>query len=153
MSSKGVSGIPNSAPGGQFGTSDKNVVALKIKPNNPFELEGVLLPLAADKGLVFPYTPTLQVGHATNYGTYDITHTIYQPQYYVSTPVVVRSINYTMPEDVNYVECEYGVIPTMMLIAVELSVQMSPRTVRKDFNINSYAKGGLLGGGNTGGFM
>ena len=32
MSSKGVSGIPNSAPGGQFGTSDKNVVALKIKP-------------------------------------------------------------------------------------------------------------------------
>jgi hypothetical protein len=220
MSSRGVSGIPNSAQGGQFGTSDKNVVALKIKPNNPFELEGVLSPLAADKGLVFPYTPTLQVGHATNYGTYDITHTIYQPQYYVSTanptisitanftandrkearhtaaaiqflkactksdfgegspttagtpppilslwayagttlhakstPVVVRSINYTMPEDVNYVECEYGVIPTMMLIAVELSVQMSPRTVRKDFNINSYAKGGLLGGGNTGGFM
>jgi hypothetical protein len=213
-----ISGIPSSD--NNFKTNPNNVVALKIKPNNPFTLDGVLEPLKADNGLIFPYTPTLQVGHQANYGTYDITHTIYQPQYYVSTqnptinitanftandireakhtaaaiqflkactksdfgegnpttagtpppilslwayagstlhakstPVIVRALNYTLPEDVNYVDTESGTIPTMLLLSVDLSIQMSPRTVRKDFNIQDYARGGLLGGGNSGGFM
>jgi len=218
------SGIPNSSLG--FRNSPGAVVSLKPRPGNPFPLEGadgfsvrtdynILGPLVDDGGLVFPYTPTLQVGHQANYGTYDITHTIYQPQYYISTanpsisitanftsndleearhtaaaiqflktctksdfgeqnpttagtpppilnlrvyaknalhaqatPVIVRSMNYTMPEDVNYVECEAGVVPTMLLLAVELSVQLSPATVRKKFNIADFSQGNLLGGFN-----
>jgi len=57
-------------------------------------------------------------------------------------------MNYTMPEDVNYVECEAGVVPTMLLLAVELSVQLSPATVRKKFNIADFSQGNLLGGFN-----
>lgn len=214
MSSKDISGIPDSTDNHQ--NSFHGTVSLKVKPGNPFPLEGALSPLSADGGLVFPYTPTLQVGHAANYGTYDITHTIYQPQYYISTaspsisitanftandiqeaehtaaaiqflktctkmdygrqrrgkgagtpppilnlraysrnalhakatPVVIRSMNYTMPEDVNYVETANGIVPTMLLLAVELSVQISPATVRDRFNIDTFSKGNLLGGFN-----
>ncbi len=209
------SGIQNSSKRDGNNNSDvTGVVSLLIKPNNPFKLEGTLSPLAADHGLVFPYTPTLQVGHSANYGTYEITHTIYQPQYYISTPnpsinitanftansiseakhtaaaiqflktctksdfgenrlttagtpppilslrayggsslhaqntpVIVRSLNYTMPEDVNYVETEYGAIPTMLLLSVDLSVQLSPKSVRKGFDIGKFAHGNMLGGG------
>lgn len=202
-----------------FGLSGNGVVSLTSRASNPndetvFDYTNILSPLNQDKGVVFPYTPTLQVGHQANYGTYDITHTIYQPQYYISTsnptisitanftandikeaeytcaaiqffktatksdfgesrpttagtpppilnlkvydknplharatPVVVRSMNYTMPEDVNYVECQYGTVPTMMLLALELSVQHSPATVRKNFNISEFSSGSLLNGG------
>jgi len=207
------SGIQNSS--NENKSSDvTGVVSLLVRPNNPFTLTETLSPLAADHGLVFPYTPTVMVGHSASYGTYDITHTIYQPQYYISTPnpsisitanftansiaeakhtaaaiqflktctksdfgesrlttagtpppilslkiyggstlnaqntpVVVRSMNYTMPEDVNYVETEYGTVPTMLLIACELSVQLSPKTVRKGFDIGKFAQGNSLGGG------
>lgn len=211
-----LSGIPDASTGQPFTTNSVHgVVSLKPKVGNPFPLEGILDPLVQDGGLIFPYTPTLQIGHAANYGTYDITHTIYQPQYYISTqspsisitanftandinearhtaaaiqflktctksdfgeqrsttagtpppilnlrvygrnalhakvtPVIVRSMNYTMPEDVNYVECDAGIVPTMLLLAVELSVQLSPATVRKRFNIDTFSKGNLLGGFN-----
>ena len=52
-----------------------------------------------------------------------------------------------MPEDVNYVETEYGAIPTMLLLSVDLSVQLSPKTVRKGFDIGKFAQGNTLGGG------
>lgn len=201
--------------GRNFDRSSHGYVGLKIKPGNPFPLEGILAPLAIDNGLIFPYTPTLQMGHQANYGTYDVTHTIYQPQYYISTqnptisitanftandvseakhtaaaiqflktctksdfgeerrttagtpppilnlrvygrnalhakstPVIIRSFNYTMPEDVNYVETESGIVPTMLIMSIELAVQLSPATVRKDFNIDQFSKGNLLGGFN-----
>lgn len=50
-------------------------------------VEGMLAPLAENGRPVvkFPYTPTIGVGHSANYGSYDTTHGIYQPNYYVST--------------------------------------------------------------------
>lgn len=190
-------------------------VSLKIKSGNPFQLSGILSPLQSDSGVEFPYTPTIQFGHAANYGSYDITHSMYTPQYYVSTPnpsisitanftandireaeytaaaihffktctkmdfgeqrratagtpppilnlnvygtstlhakttpVVIRSFNYTLPEDVDYVETQHGTVPTMLVVALDMSVQFSPRRVRKQFNIDSFASGRLLGGFN-----
>lgn len=190
-------------------------VSLKIKSGNPFTLGGVLAPLSADRGVIFPYTPTIQLSHSANYGSYDITHSLYTPNYYVSTPnpnisitanftandnkeaayaaaaiqffktctkmdfgeqrrttagtpppilnlniynrnsihakatpVVVRSFNYTLPEDVDYVEGSFGVVPTMFVMSLDLTVQFSPATVRKRFNIDTFSKGSMLGGFN-----
>lgn len=47
--------------------------------------DGLLGPLKETNGVVFPYTPSIQVAHAANYGTYDITHSVYQSQYYINT--------------------------------------------------------------------
>ena len=196
-----------------------NKVSLKAQKENPFSLTGVLAPLRdpllADfmGGVTFPLTPTIQMGHQASYGTYDATHTAYQPNYYINTPsptisitanfisndlkeaaytaaaiqffksctkpdfgeqrrgtagtpppilvlsaygkntmhaksvpVVIRSFNYTMQEDVNYVEGDFGILPTMLVMSLELSVQLSPTKVRKEFNINTFASGNLLGG-------
>ena len=207
--------VDSSHPNFNASVGINGVVALKTKAGNPFGFEDILEPLRSDRGVVFPYTPTLQMGHQANYGTYDITHTVYQPQYYISTqspsisitanftandkkeaehtaaalhffktctksdygeqrrttggtpppilqlyvyprtalhakatPVIIRSFNYTMPEDVNYVETQSGVVPTMLIMALELSVQLSPATVRKRFNIEKFSRGNLLGGFN-----
>lgn len=188
-------------------------VSLKTKAGNPFSMGGVLAPLSRDRGVVFPYTPTIQFGHSASYGSYDITHSMYLPSYYSNTPnpsisitanftantndeaaytaaalqffktctkmdygeqrrttagtpppilnlnvynrnavhakaspVVVRSFNYTLPEDVDYVEGSFGVVPTMLVMSLELTLQMSPATVRKRFNIDTFAQGRMLGG-------
>lgn len=47
--------------------------------------DGLLGVLRQNRGVVFPYTPTIQTQHSANYGTHDITHSVYQPQYYTST--------------------------------------------------------------------
>lgn len=190
-------------------------VSLKTKAGNPFGLSGILAPLSRDGGVVFPYTPTIQMGHSANYGSYDITHSLYTPNYFINTPnpsisitanftaddkqsaaytaaaihffktctkmdygqqrrttagtpppilslnvynrnslhakgtpVVIRSFNYTLPEDIDYVEGEFGVVPTMIIVQLDLTVQFSPATVRKRFNINTFAQGRMLGGFN-----
>ena len=194
------------------GLSQRERVSLRIKSGNPFSLGGKLAPLSRDRGVIFPYTPTIQMGHTANYGSYDITHSAYTPNYFVNTPnpsisitanftandneeaaytaaaiqffktctkmdygeqrrttagtpppiltlsiygnqlhanqtpVVIRSFNYTLPEDVDYVSGNFGVVPTMMVVSLELSVQFSPGTVRKSFNISRFANGNLLGG-------
>jgi hypothetical protein len=191
-------------------------VSLRVMSGNPFGFSGILAPLSLQQGVVFPYTPTIQIGHSANYGSYDITHGFYLPSYYTNTPnpsisitanftantteeaahtaaaihffktctkmdygeqrrttagtpppilklniyggnvlsqvhanntpVVLRSFNYTLPEDVDYVSGTFGVVPTMVIVSLELTVQMSPGTVRKNFNIETFARGGLLGG-------
>lgn len=71
-----------------------------------------------------------------------------------NVPVVLTSVNYNLTEDVDYVEYEdtHGkiVLPTTMLITLDLRVQQTPRSVKENFNINTYASGRLLKGG---GFM
>jgi len=222
-------GIFNSQPPaalvGQLGANNDNksnqgYVALFAQGENPFKMEGILKPLANANGgdymggVIFPFTPTMQIAHSAAYGTYDATHTVYQPNYYIntpsptisitanfasndlqeaaytaaalhffktctksdfgqqrratagtpppilnlrayaknglhanSTPVVIRSFNYTMQEDVNYVEGDFGIVPTMLVCSLELSVQLSPGKVRKEFNIDTFSKGYM------GGFM
>jgi hypothetical protein len=46
---------------------------------------GILAPLRSQQGVIFPYTPTIQIGHSVNYGTYDMTHSVYQQNYFIST--------------------------------------------------------------------
>lgn len=206
------------------GPSDRggNTVQLLAQGRNPFPLTGLLEPLKTTNsdqiymgGVTFPFTPTMQIGHQANYGTYDATHTAYAPSYYIntpspsisitanfasndldeaaytaaaiqffksctkpdygqaaitrasagtpppilvlkaygknalhsqSTPVIIRSFNYTMQEDVNYVEGDFGVLPTMLVMSLELSVQLSPNRVRKTFDLKEFANGGLMGG-------
>ena len=57
-----------------MGESDR-AVALVLGPNTP---DNILRPLWKTRGLMFPYTPMVQVQHATvNYGSYDLAHTNY----------------------------------------------------------------------------
>lgn len=224
MSIVDSSSVPGSADRGGA------TVQLLAQGRNPFPLTGLLAPLAGSTqsgpagqmispdymgGVTFPFTPTMQIGHQASYGTYDATHTVYAPNYYIntpsptisitanfasndleeaaytaaaiqffksctkpdygmsaklratagtpppililkaygknalhseSTPVIIRSFNYTMQEDVNYVEGDFGILPTMLVMSLELSVQMSPNRVRKQFDLHKFASGRLMGG-------
>lgn len=63
-----------------------------------------------------------------------------------NTPVVIKSFNYTLPEDVDYVTVGSSSIPTYFVISLDLAVQFAPSNVRKEFNIQSYASGSMLRG-------
>ena len=57
-----------------MGQSDRHV-AMVLGPNSS---DNILRPLWKTRGLMFPYTPMIQVQHATvNYGSYDLAHTNY----------------------------------------------------------------------------
>lgn len=70
------------------GIGDDQKVKLQVKTVDGWGLgfDGLLEPLRQDRGVVFPYTPTIGIGHSANYGSYDSTHSVYQPNYYVNTP-------------------------------------------------------------------
>lgn len=68
---------------------------VRLMTKDPIDIEGGLMaPLrrgavgrangASLYGVVFPYTPNIQISHEANYGTYDLTHTNYQPHYFVN---------------------------------------------------------------------
>lgn len=59
------------------GNADDWRVRLSI-PNNFFAQSPVLAPLQRAGGLVFPYTPTIQISHSANYDDIPITHQNYQ---------------------------------------------------------------------------
>ena len=63
-----------------------------------------------------------------------------------NTPVIIKSFNYTLSEDVDYVQIGNDSIPTYFLVSLDLAVQFPPSTIRKTFNINSYANGSMLRG-------
>ena len=74
-----------------------------------------------------------------------------------TVPCVVRSFNYTLPEDTDYVDVlvqdETVSIPALLLVSLELVPQLPPRSVKNDFNIQTFADGSALKGGNPGGFI
>ena len=47
----------------------------------------ILSPLATDKGVIFPYTPTIQMGYKANYDNPEITHTNYRLNFYKNSYV------------------------------------------------------------------
>ena len=64
----------------------QNKVKLVMKEQGkPFNFFGVLRPLLNDKGVIFPYTPTIQFSHNANYGAYDVQGSVYQQNYYMNT--------------------------------------------------------------------
>ena len=48
---------------------------------------GILAPLSATNGVIFPYTPSISVTYAANYDSTDLTHTNYRYQSYKSSAV------------------------------------------------------------------
>ena len=48
--------------------------------------DGILTNLRNDRGIIFPYTPTLTSSFGANYGSIDTTHSVSQQQYYMNTP-------------------------------------------------------------------
>jgi hypothetical protein len=43
---------------------------------------GILLPLAATNGVIFPYTPQINTSYKANYNNYDLTHSNYRGYFY-----------------------------------------------------------------------
>jgi len=56
---------------------------------------GILKPLADTNGLIFPYTPTINVQHQANYANYDLTHSNYRGYFYTGSTVQNVMINAT----------------------------------------------------------
>lgn len=50
-----------------------------------------------DLGVIFPLTPTIQMSHNASYGTYDVTGSIYQQNYYMNTPNPTMSVTALFP--------------------------------------------------------
>ena len=44
-------------------------------------------------------------------------------------------------------------VPTLVLVSVELVPQQVPKRIKDEFNIQAFASGDLLRGGNNGGFI
>ena len=191
--------------------------SLKLKKTGgPIDITGLLYPLKDNYGVIFPFTPTIMFSHAAQYGTYDVTGSNYQQNYYQNTsnptisvtamfssntmeearytaaaiqffkastksefgvragasagtpppilkfnaygqanakniPVVLRSFNYTLPEDTDYVTFNWLSdeisIPSLILVQIELVPQLPPKTVKDNFNLSNYASGSNLNGG------
>lgn len=64
---------------------------LRLPPGNTLlkddsgTTHSVLLPLEKFQGMVFPYSPNIQVQHSANYGEYDLTHTNYTSNYFMNS--------------------------------------------------------------------
>lgn len=55
--------------------------------NVPFLQEGILAPLKATFGVIFPYTPKIDVGYRATYSNTDLTHSNYTNYFYQSSSV------------------------------------------------------------------
>ena len=66
-------------------------VRLRLAPNATYlykdTTNSLLAPLAASKGVVFPYMPTIQTAYNANYDSTDLTHSNYRGQFYKSSYV------------------------------------------------------------------
>lgn len=54
---------------------------------------GILQPLKATSGVIFPYTPKIDMGYKANYSAYDLTHSNYRGYFYQNSSV--NDINIT----------------------------------------------------------
>ena len=64
-----------------------------------------------------------------------------------NVPVIIGSFNYTLPEDIDYVETQNATIPAMFIVSLDLIVQHAPVNVRRGFSAKGYQTGGILGRG------
>lgn len=71
-------------------------------PNGPELGPGILAPLAASDGIVFPYTPSIQILYAADYNQYHPTHSNYQHYFYKGSKVgeVVLTATFTAQDTV-----------------------------------------------------
>ena len=67
-------------------------VRLSLAPNSGYlyqasQVQGILQPLARTNGVVFPYTPSIQIQYNAHYDSYDLTHSNYKIQQYKNSSV------------------------------------------------------------------
>jgi hypothetical protein len=55
--------------------------------NDPNSGPGILAPLAATDGVVFPYTPVIETSYQAKYDSYDLTHSNYRGYFYKNSTV------------------------------------------------------------------
>lgn len=66
---------------------------VKLYTKDPSWLTGILSPLLkTSNGVIFPYTPTININHSASYGTYDINQSVNQPHYYMMTPNITINV-------------------------------------------------------------
>lgn len=56
---------------------------------------GILAPLAATNGVIFPYTPSISTAYRATYGSYDLTHSNYRGYFYQNSTVDPVNISCT----------------------------------------------------------
>lgn len=77
------------------GRDQKAKLVAKDVGNTSMFSKGIMSNLQKFGGVVFPYTPTIQISHAAAYGEYDIPHSIYQAQYFSHTANPTISVQAT----------------------------------------------------------
>lgn len=86
-------------------------VRLSLAPNsgylyNALNVQGILQPLIQTNGVVFPYTPSIQIQYNAHYDSYDLTHSNYKIQQYKNSSVdnIMISCDFTAQDtaEANY---------------------------------------------------
>lgn len=101
-------GIEQQGQAGSIGTEDDWRVRITAPSGSPFDFStGPLAALAQDAGVVFPYTPQINVNHNANYSNLAPTHSNY-PSYfynYSEVPAIQISAEFTAQttSDASYV--------------------------------------------------
>jgi hypothetical protein len=98
-SSKGLQGAKTNTQAQKTAQSQANFalkqdwrVRLSLAPNSGYlyqasQVQGILQPLADTDGVVFPYTPRIQVQYSAHYDNYDLTHSNYKIYQYKNSSV------------------------------------------------------------------
>jgi hypothetical protein len=72
-------------------------VRLRLAPNSTYlynaTMPGILAPLKASDGVIFPYTPTISTTYSANYDVTDLTHSNYKGQFYKNSSVGEVALN------------------------------------------------------------
>ena len=81
-------GIEQQGQAGSIGTEDDWRVRITAPSGSPFDFSaGPLAALAQDAGVVFPYTPQINVNHNANYSNLAPTHSNYPSYFYTNSEV------------------------------------------------------------------
>lgn len=74
-------------------------VRLRLAPNADYLYKvkdpGILAPLAATDGVIFPYTPAIETSYQAKYDSYDLTHSNYRGYFYKNSSIENISIKGT----------------------------------------------------------
>ena len=72
-------------------------VRIRLAPNSTYlynaTMPGILAPLKASDGVIFPYTPTISTTYSANYDVTDLTHSNYKGQFYKNSSVGEVAVN------------------------------------------------------------
>lgn len=117
-SARGISGARNNTQDQATAQAQANFaltqdwrVRLSLAPNSGYlyqaqNVPGILQPLANTNGVVFPYTPSIQIQYNAHYDSYDLTHSNYKIQQYKNSSVdnIMISCDFTAQDtaEANY---------------------------------------------------